>query len=176
MYSKKDKRCLSERKMKPNYLLKAKAGNGIVTVLAPFNGFPLMVLGASCFVSVSPQDGNVSSFVVKPNRPKEVVAVALIDACHPDKNRNSVCEVFLLSVTKENDIVLVDLDFPFIPLPDKIGQLVHDEKSCTMRLTLGDRGSVESIIQVLGTIEAGKSFNKECEHLVDDKDQFEIKL
>lgn len=159
--------------MKPNVHLKARSQNGLVTVQGNLD--KLCVLGASCFTSAKDHDGPIGSFTIKPTRKQEVVAIAIFRDFPGHHNDDYVLEVFLLSVTLAENTANIDLEFPFVPSsPDRIPQLIHDRKSCTMRITVtGESVTGNGEFPIISTISIPRetklnlSFDPLCQFLVD---------
>lgn len=122
------------RYMQPYQHISAKGNQGAVTLAASLPDQKLVVLGASCAVSVSTEDGPVLSFTVVPRRRNEVVAIAIV------KDGGKVMEEsFLLHVTlDENGKANVDLKMPFASAPEAVGQLLERKGGCLLQVRFKD--------------------------------------
>ena len=153
--------------MKANTLLSCRTENGSAVIDLKYSGW-LMLIGASCKVSITPMTKylNSISFAV----PEGQKAVIAITAVHVLQGKHSQEEHgrFLIPVFWKEKTLMVDLEQPFVPHPDRLGQITCDED---LLVWVGEQKFIACPPHVLGKADLKKKREKliaEGYRVVDD--------
>ncbi len=116
--------------------LKAESTDGCITLTSLPLGLNFYLLGASCPTSALPGCDKLSRLVVTPrsDSPQELVAVAVF---FPLRGTIQYAE-YLLSVTPSEE-PWIDLEKPFRPSRDRIGQLIGEGQAAFLVADVGGK-------------------------------------